>query len=261
MLGETNNQFSLTRAALSTGGRAKSKFLSVSAKTTKIMKQQTKQLVTAIAVAGSLVIASSALAQDYVTGTPTLSNMDPSTLSTAPNALYSAWAGAQTAISSSAAGLEISSLGYGSLYYVVPTPVTLNVNDAQATLTVTVNNPANTGWVWAGLPFLLNDNAGAFTLGGYLGYQNAGNPAGVVWQTGSSTFTETVPLPAAMITAIQAGNDAIYGFNLELDPAVVTGDLYDVTFNSLSLEPVPEPGTLALVCLGAVGLLAIRRRQ
>jgi hypothetical protein len=29
MLGETKNQFSLTRAALSTGGRAKSKFLSV----------------------------------------------------------------------------------------------------------------------------------------------------------------------------------------------------------------------------------------
>src|SRR6185369_11544190 len=29
MLGETENQFSLTRAALSTGGRAKSKFLSV----------------------------------------------------------------------------------------------------------------------------------------------------------------------------------------------------------------------------------------
>jgi len=29
MLGETKNQFSLTRAALSTGGRAKSNFLSV----------------------------------------------------------------------------------------------------------------------------------------------------------------------------------------------------------------------------------------
>ena len=35
MLGETKNQFSLTRAALSTGGRAKSDFLSVSPRTTK----------------------------------------------------------------------------------------------------------------------------------------------------------------------------------------------------------------------------------
>jgi hypothetical protein len=37
MLGETNNQFSLTRAALITGGCAKSKFLSVYCSADKAM--------------------------------------------------------------------------------------------------------------------------------------------------------------------------------------------------------------------------------
>jgi len=37
MLGETENQFSLTRAALSTGGRAKSKFLSVDEPTDRVV--------------------------------------------------------------------------------------------------------------------------------------------------------------------------------------------------------------------------------
>jgi len=229
----------------------------------KNMKQHTKWLATAIAAAGALVIASAALAQDYVTGTPTLSNMDPLTLNTAPNAVYAGWLNVPpTTFSSSAAGLEVASYGYGSLYYQNLTPVPiLNVNDAQVTLTVTVNSPVNTSWTWAGFPFVLNDNAGSFTLGAYLGYQNPGNPAGVVWQTGSSTFTETVPLPAAMIAAIQTGSDVIYGFNLELDPAVVTGGFYDVTFNSLSLEPIPEPATLALLGLGVVGLLSRGRRK
>ena len=52
----------------------------------------------------------------------------------------------------------------------------------------------------------------------------------------------------------------INGMNFQIDPANVSGN-YDITFNSLVLSPVPEPATLALVGLGAAGLLAFRRRK
>ena len=64
-----------------------------------------------------------------------------------------------------------------------------------------------------------------------------------------------------MMTDIQGGA-TIVGFNLQLDPAVYPGGFYDVTYNSLDLTaPAPEPGSLALIGLGAAGLLLARRRK
>jgi hypothetical protein len=224
------------------------------------MKQNTTWLAAALAVAGGLALASSAQAQ-AVTGTLYLSNIDPSTLNTAPNATYANW-NTGAIFTSQPTGLEVESAGYGSLYYVVPAGEvqTLNTADTQATLTFTINSPAAANFVWAGTPFILNDNSGAGNYGGYSGSGNGGNPSTVTWN--GNVVTWNVPLSAGQLAAVQAGGDAIYSFNLEMDPAVLNnGPIYDMTFNSLVLSPAPEPTTLALAGLGAVGLLAFRRRK
>src|SRR6266436_1617540 len=217
---------------------------------TTLMKHYTKWFVTALAVVSGPAIVNTAQAQ-AVTGTPYLSNMDPSTLNTPPNALYASWAGPPTTFTSHPTGLEVSSVTYGSLYYVVPAGQvqTLDPADTVATLTFTVNDFDVAKYGWIGTPFILHDNSGAATLGGYSGPGNPGSDPGTTWN--GNVVTERETLTAAEIAAIQLGNDAIYGFNLQVDPAGVSPPTYDITFNSLVLSPVPEPASLALVGLGA----------
>jgi hypothetical protein len=219
------------------------------------MKQNTKWLAAALAVAGGLAMASSAQAQ-AVTGTPYLSNVPPGGIT----ALYAGWSGGGATITSLPTGLEIASTGYGSLYYSIPSPVTMNANDTVATLTFTVNSPSVANILWIGTPFAINDNSGNVFYGGYSASGNGGSDPGTTWN--GNVVTETEPLSSGQLATIQAGGDVIYSFNLEVDPASFVGPpIYDITFNSLVLSPAPEPTTLALVGLGAASLLAIRRRK
>jgi hypothetical protein len=228
------------------------------------MKLQLTRMVAAAVAAASLLAVASAQAQ-AVTGTPYLSNVDPSTLNNSPNATYAGWNGGGATITSLPTGLEVASGGYGSMYYVIPSGEvqTLNANDTMATLTFTVNSPAAANMVWVEAGFYLNDNSGSQAFQPYSGYGNGGNPAGVTWN--GNVVTETESLTPAEITAIQAGNDAIYSFNLEFNPAVIANGppVYDLTFNSLVLSApsVPEPATFALAGLGGAAMLLFRRRK
>jgi hypothetical protein len=222
------------------------------------MKQRVKWLATALTAVGGFMAVCSVQAQP-VTGTPYLSSMDPLTLNTPPNAVYATWAAAT--FTSLPTGLEVNSpAAYGSLYYVVPAGQvqTLNPADTIAQLTFTVNGDPSV-YNWIGTPFILNDNTGAATYGGYAGYNNPGNPSQVSWN--GNVVTWSVPLTPTQLAAVQTGTDAIYAFNLQLDPATLGASSYDVTFNSLVITSVPEPTTAALIGLGAAGLMVFRRRR
>lgn len=212
-----------------------------------------------VSLAGLMVCAIAASAQP-VTGDTILDNLASSNITA-----YPSWTAA--GITSGPGGTEATSTGgFGSLYYAVPASQlqTLAPYDVEATLVMTVNSPSASAQTsdWLGIPFILNDSTGAVTYGGYAGeygYFAQYSPATVTWN--GNTVTETVPLTATQIAAIQTGSDTIYGFNLELDPAVLAGGVsaYDVTFDSLTL--VPEPSSIALFALGAAAFIVRRRMK
>jgi len=177
--------------------------------------------------------------------------------------LYAAWMSPPTVFHSLSTGLEVTSSGYGSLYYVIPgaNVQTINSLATEVRLSFTVGGTA-ADYNWVGTPFILNDDGGSYTYGGlYSGSGNPGNPPTVQWN--GNTATWTVPLNPTQLARVQAGNDHIYSVNLQLDPATLINGRtsYDVTFNSLQLVVVPEPASAALVALGAVAFLTFRRRN
>ena len=222
----------------------------------------TRQLVTALAVVGALALASSTQAQ-YITGGQYLDNVS------APSP-YGGWSSAT--ILQTPTGIEVQAPvggGYGGAYFVINGPAvqTLNPADTQVQLTITINgdvSPSTPYVYFSPGQLVLNDDLPLPTQFNYnmpySGPQN--NPTGppsCVWN--GNVGTMTVPLSALQISKIAGGNDHIYAFNIDIDPAVITIPTLDITFNSVQL--IPEPTTVVLVGFGAalLGLIGLRRRH
>jgi hypothetical protein len=248
------------------------------------MKQHVKRLSTVLAITGGLVLAGSVQAQ-YITGTPTLSNI-PAPFSAGGGA---DWYSAVTTVSS--AGIEENTLasGYGGYGYnsvVIPVGLqqTFNPADTELVYTFTLNGPTPSGlsgtgnWNWFAPGLTIADSiggeAGANWYSGYDGYglpgpdpfasQGTGtSQQSVVWSSAGGVYTGTVTsqLTGTTLTAIQTGG-TITQFNMLLDPASSHMAYYDFTGVSIDLVAAPEPSTLALVGLGlgVAGLVIARRR-
>ena len=235
------------------------------------MKQNTKWLMTALAVAAGLIIANFAQAQ-YILGNGAASGiaMGGGSFST-PN-------------TTTPTGLSLTGTGYNWGEWDIPVAqqVALNPADNEIIFTYTITGPApgTTGadyangaaWTWYSLQPLLGDTSGgAYNPVRYFGYdgynlsygfpngQNIANQdAGYVYNPANQTVTETAALSAAQQAAI-AGGAMIQFFQLSMDPTSTLPDGYSFTIDSIQL--VPEPVTMALVGLGLTGLVIARRRN
>src|SRR5882724_7170837 len=221
----------------------------------RLMKQRAKYFAAALAVASGMAVATSAQAQIW-----TLSDFHNFNLSVT----YGNWnvdgsqpinggSGFTPVITSGPTSYEVMAQAYGSGAYNFASPI--NASGAnQFQLTFTINSPAGPFWMNPGVDIAdgthLVHLTAANTEGGYLDYSHYS----------AGTYTVYGPLHDQF-----GGSDldvsTITAFNLELDPAEFGGNApYDITYNSLVLTTAPEPTTLALLGIGAAGLVISRRR-
>ncbi len=192
-----------------------------------IMKPKTRWLAAAIAAASGLMVANSARADVTI---ETFDNF-------VPNALYASWATPAATITAGPTSWEVASIGYGSLWKYEG-----DINGSgQTKVQLTLDIKGDPGFI-AGPIVDLVDNNGAWATFAWYGITTPGSYV----------------LTADLSTTPWLNLADIQHIHIECDPGAAPTILYDLTFKDLSL--IPEPSSLALIALGATGLLIARRR-
>lgn len=223
------------------------------------MRNRSKWMFSTLGIAGSLILAGTVQAQ-YTTNV--LTDFHSFNLSVT----YANWnvdgsdplnggTGFTPIITSGANDYRVQAQGYGSGAYNFSTPVSLS-GASLFLFTFTINAPSSVNWMNPGLDISDGTHMVHLTAsnaeGGFLDYGNYSGP---------NTFTRIGPL-TDQFGGAALDTSTITAFNLEFDPAGFgAGAPYDITYKSIALlTPIPEPSTLALLGIGAVGFLALRQR-
>ncbi len=147
-----------------------------------------------------------------------------------------------------------------------------NLAGFNAAMYAALNNPSgyqiSYNWyvntaAWTGPPTYLQVGAFVNTGSGYYA-QDYGSPNEVqlngTQMASGSVFSGTVTVPFTVFgTDANAATETYFRLGIvENSNATGTGGVY---FTDISVSPVPEPASLALVGLGMAGLIMIRRRN
>jgi len=197
------------------------------------MKQSTKRLAAVIAVASGLMAANSVLAQITIDNFQNFQSWTPGV----DGDLYASWATPAATITQHPDSWQVSSIGYGSLWKYEG-----DIDGSGATqVQLTIDIAGDPGFI-AGPIVDLIDNNGAWATFAWYGIDTPGSYV----------------LTADLSTTPWLNLADIQHIHLECDPGSAPTTLYDLTFQDLSL--IPEPTSLTLLALGAIGFMIARRR-
>jgi len=207
------------------------------------MKQQNRWITSALTLAGTLALVSPALAQTTIT---TFDNFTS-------DALYPSWALPSSTIVSGPTAYTITATGYGSNYKYIGAPAINGVGNTHLELTVSLSGPAAADGQLGPIITLIDGDGTRFNFAWY----------GQL--LGSHVLTMPVDSPTwADSAGTTPGLDlsTLTHMHMQLDPGGFgSSGAYTVSFENLSLITVPEPSSLALFGLGAMGLAIMRRRR